>query len=112
MRRKTIGRENYGNAFSANMAYYSFCRIARKLKAEDFTRADSFRARDKIMRILAAECFESAERFAKEENQKLAFQYTKLSAKLLGLSLSPKKLRDLETIKKTLAELKAKEKFE
>ena len=64
------------------------------------------------MRTFAAECYEMAQKFATEKNEKMALQYTKLAAKLLGLSLRPKKLCDLDTIRKTLAELKAQEKIE
>ena len=63
------------------------------------------------MRIFAAECYEIAEKYAKakQPKQKLALQYMKLAAKLLGLSLRPKKLSDLDEIKKALAKLKAQE---
>lgn len=103
--------KNRKNIFFIHHAYYkSFARIARKLSAKDFTKAESFGDRDEVMRIFAAECYETAQRFAKDGNEKMALQYTKLSAKLLGLSLRPKKLSDLDAIKKTLAELKAAEK--
>ena len=95
--------------FSAHETYRVFCRIARKLKKKDFVNAESFAARDKICRVFAAECFELAQKFAKQGNEKLSLQYTKLAAKLLGLSLRPKKLEDIEMIKKALADLKAEE---
>jgi len=108
-------RMNKKNIFFQHTLYYrSFSRIARKLKAKDFVNAESFQARDEVMRVFAAECFELAQKFAnqKQPKEKLALQYAKLSAKLLGLSLRPKKLSDLDEIKKALAELKAQEKTE
>lgn len=95
------------NIFFQHMIYRSFCRIAKKLKGKDFVDAESFKARDKIMRIFAAECFELAEKLGKQRKEKLALQYAKLAAKLLGLSLRPKKLSDLDEIKKALAKLKS-----
>jgi hypothetical protein len=89
-----------------------FCRITRKLKKKDFVEAESFTARDEVCRIFAAECFALAQKFAAQGKEKLSLQYMKLTAKLLGLSLRPKKLSDLEEIKKALAELKAQEKVE
>ena len=95
--------------FSAYETYRVFRRIAKKLQKTDFVNAESFAARDKICRVFAAECFELAQKFAKDGEEKLSLQYTKLAAKLLGLSLRPKKLQDIEAIKKALAELKAEE---
>ena len=92
--------------------YRQFARMARKLSPKDFRKAESFQERDKVMRVFAAECFELAQKFATDGDEKLALQYTKLAAKLLGLSLRPKRLSDLDAIKKTLAELKAQEKIE
>jgi hypothetical protein len=104
---------NKKNIFFQHLMYYrSFARITRKLKAEDFVDADSFKARDEVMRVFAAECFELAQKLAEQRKERLALQYAKLSAKLLGLSLRPKKLSDLDEIKKALAELKAQEKAE
>jgi len=84
-----------------------FCRIARKLKKRDFVAAESFAARDEVCRVFAAECFALSKSFAKAGNEKLSLQYAKLAARLLGLSLRPKKLADLDELKKALAELKA-----
>jgi hypothetical protein len=100
---------NKKNIFFQHLVYRSFCRIAKKLKGKDFVDAESFKARDKIMRIFAAECFELAQKFAEQKKEKLALQYMKLASKLLGLSLRPKKLSDLDEIKKALAKLKAQE---
>jgi NTP pyrophosphatase (non-canonical NTP hydrolase) len=110
----TTGRmQKKRNFIFIHATYYrTFARITRKLKAEDFLNADSFKTRDEVMRIFAAECYELAEEFAKQNKQNLSLQYAKLSAKMLGLSLRPKKLSDLDEIKRVLAELKAQEKTE
>lgn len=84
------------------------------MQADDFLKAESFQARDELMRVFAAECCELAQKFAsqRQPKEKLALQYAKLAAKPLGLSLRPKKLSDLDEIKRVLAELKAQEKTE
>ena len=92
--------------FVCRIQYRCFARIVRKVRGEDFAYAESYAARDHLCRLLAKECFEMAERF-KNEDEKLSLQYIKLAAKLLGLSLRPKKLSDLEEIKKALAKLQA-----
>ena len=96
------------NSLSTYSAYYhAFARLARNVQSEDFTRAKSYVARDKVCRMLASECYELAQRFAQEKKYKCSLQYMKLAAKLLGMSLRPKKLSDLDAIKKTLAGLNA-----
>ena len=92
--------------FFTRETYRAFTRIAKKLQAKDFVDAESFAARDKICRLFASECFVLAQKFAKEGEEKLSLQYMKLACKLLGLSLRPKKLSDLEEIKKALDKLK------
>jgi len=89
--------------------YRAFRRIAKeieKLEGKDFVKAESFSERDKISRIFAAECYELAKKFAKEQKHKLSLQYMKLACKLLNMSLRPKKLSDLEEIRKALAQVK------
>lgn len=88
------------------LQYQVIARISRKVRGDDFPRADSYAARDYLCRLLAAECFELAERFKTEGEERLSLQYMKLAAKLLGLSLRPKKLGDLDEIKKAIAKLK------
>jgi hypothetical protein len=91
------------------ITYSVFGRIAReleKLKAKDFVTAESFSERDRISRIFAAECYKLAKKFAKEKKHKLSLQYMKLACKLLNMSLKPKKLSDLEEIRKVLAQVK------
>jgi len=74
----------------------------------DFANAYSYIARDEICRLLAEECYELAKKFMMGQNpkHKLALQYMKLAAKFLGLSLKPKKLSDLEEIKKALGKMR------
>jgi hypothetical protein len=84
-----------------------FARLVRKVDPEDFAKAQSYLARDKISRLLAAECYALAAKFRDEGKEKLALQYMKLATKLLGLSLRPKRLSDLDQIKRALKELKA-----
>jgi hypothetical protein len=95
------------NSFFCEGYYPIFCRITRKLRKKDFVDAESFADRDKVCRVFAAECFELARHFAKIGNEKFSLQYAKLAARLLGLSLRPKKMSDLDEIKKALAKLKA-----
>jgi hypothetical protein len=97
------------NSFFLRESYRAFVRMARKLEKKSFIEAESFVARDKVCRIFAAECFELAQKFARQGEEKLSLQYMKLAAKLLGLSLRPKKLSDIEEIKKALAKLKEQE---
>jgi hypothetical protein len=52
---------------------------------------------------------EVAKQFAERNKEKLSLQYAKLAARLLNLSLRPKRLQDLEEIKKALAKLKGLE---
>jgi hypothetical protein len=95
-------------SFSYHPAYYrAFARMTRKVRKEDFAYASSYSARDEVSRLLAAECYGLAQKFAEEGKQTLSLQYVKLAAKLLGMSLRPKKLLDLDEIKKTLARVNA-----
>lgn len=87
--------------------YRAFARVSRKLKRRDFLAAKSYNARDIMCRVMAAECYELAQEAVKAEEKKLSLQYMKLTAKLLGLSLRPKKLSDLEKIRKAIAKLQA-----
>jgi hypothetical protein len=90
--------------FFSRIQYHAFARVAR-VTEQNIAGADSFRARDRILRKMAAEAYGLAKAF-KDEDDKLSLQYMKLAAKLLGMSLRPKKLSDLEEIKKALAKLK------
>lgn len=95
------------NSFFVQLQYRAFARVVRKVRGDDFCRAESYPARDNLCRLLAAECYEVAEQFARAGNEKYSLQYMKLAARLLGLSLRPKKLSDLEEIKKAVGKLKA-----
>ena len=90
------------------LQYRATLRFVRKVRGEDFSQAKSYIARDEVCRLLAAECYGLAKKFAREDEQKLSLQYIKLAAKLLGLSLKPKKLSDLDEIKKAINRMKEK----
>jgi hypothetical protein len=106
---KSEKKQEKKNSFFLHEYHRAFVRIARRLDKKSFIDAESFAARDKICRIFAAECFELSQKFARQGEEKLSLQYMKLAAKLLGLSLRPKKLSDIEEIKKALAKLKEQE---
>ena len=93
--------------FHYSEQYRVFRRLARKLQKKDFVSADSFADRDRVCRVFASECFELSQKFAKKDDEKFSLQYAKLAARLLGLSLRPKKMSDLDEIKKAIAKLKA-----
>lgn len=96
------------NSFFCHSAYYrAFARLARKIHGEDFVHAYSYSARDELSRMVAGECYDLAQEFAKAGEQELSLQYMNLAARLLDMSLRPKKLLDLEEIKRTLARLNA-----
>jgi hypothetical protein len=84
-----------------------FCKLVQSIDPADFAKAQSYLARDKVSRLLAAECYALALEFREKKQERLALQYMKLAAKLLGMSLRPKRLSDLEKIKAALKELKA-----
>lgn len=68
--------------------------------------ADSFTERDEVVRSLAGRAYEVALKFEDEGNREQQLKWLKLVARLLELSFEPKKLADLEEIKKALAEIK------
>ena len=93
------------SSYYHSIYYRAFARLTRNVRKKDFTSAQSYAERDEVSRMLAAECYGLAQKFANEGKPNLSLQYTKLAAKLLGMSLRPKKLLDLEDIKRTLARL-------
>jgi hypothetical protein len=56
--------------------------MARKVRSEDFPRADSLVARDYLCRLLADEWFENVERFKREGEEKFSLQRTLFSDEL------------------------------
>jgi hypothetical protein len=78
------------------------------LSGRDFKKAESFGDRDVVCRIFAAECYDLAKKFADAGQLKVSLQYAKLAARLLNMSMRPRRLQDLEEIKKVLAGLKEK----
>lgn len=95
-----VNDEDYKRVFSRITR-----RLTRKLKKRDFVKAETFAARDEVCRVFSAECFELSQHFAKLGEEKLSLQYAKLAARLLGLSLRPKKMSDIDEIKKAIAKL-------
>lgn len=85
-----------------------FRRISRVRLRDQILHAESWPERDRLLRGLAAKCYEIANAYAKEGgDMELSLKWMKLVARLLGLSFTPKRQEDLELIKKELAEVKA-----
>ena len=55
---------------------------------------------------MAAQCYEIAENFGKRNRRKEQLKWMKLVARFLRLCIEPKKLVELEKIKRELAEIK------
>jgi NTP pyrophosphatase (non-canonical NTP hydrolase) len=91
------------------LTFRAFSRAAKKLDKRKIVKAESFSERDEIARLLAGESYEIALHWRKQKKYKLELQWMKLAARLLNLSLRPKRLADLDEIKKALADLKAEE---
>jgi len=80
-------------------------RIASKTRIRDqILHAQTWPERDQLLRSLAAKCYDVANAYKNEPDK--ALKWMRLVAKLLGLSFVPKRLEDLETIKKEVAEVK------
>jgi len=77
----------------------------RRIK-DRIVQADSFTERDEVVRSLAGRAYEVALKFEEEGDREQQLKWLKLVARLLELSLEPKKLADLEEIKRALAEIK------
>jgi len=80
--------------------------VGKRLSDEKIVKAESFSDRDKIARLLAAYSYDMAMKFAEKQKYKLHLQWMKLAARLLNMSLKPKKLADLDEIKKVVAQIK------
>ncbi|MEM2099566.1 MAG: hypothetical protein QXU99_07525 [Candidatus Bathyarchaeia archaeon] len=81
-------------------------RRTRKTRLHDqIVHADSWPERDQLLKSLAAKAYDVAHSFMDSDPDK-ALKWMRVVAKLLSLSFVPKKLDDLELIKKELAELK------
>lgn len=66
--------------------------------------AETWPERDRLLRSLAAKCYDVANAYEGEPDK--ALKWMRLVAKLLGLSFVPKRLEDLELIKKEIGEVK------
>jgi len=80
-------------------------RIASKTRIRDkILHAETWPERDQLLRSLAAKCYDIANACKNEPDK--ALKWMRLVAKLLGLSFVPKRLEDMELLKKEIAELK------
>ena len=84
-------------------------RISRRVKKtrlhDQIVHADSWPERDQLLKSLAAKAYDVAHSFMDSEPDK-ALKWMRVVAKLLSLSFVPKRLDDMELIKKELALLK------
>ena len=84
-------------------------RISRRVKKtrlhDQIVHADSWPERDQLLKSLAAKAYDIAHSFMDSEPDK-ALKWMRVVAKLLSLSFVPKRLDDMELIKKELALLK------
>ena len=81
-------------------------RIAKTRLRDQIVHADSWPERDRLLKSLAAKCYEVANGFIEADPDK-ALKWMRVVAKLLSLSFVPKRLEDLELVKKEVAEVKA-----
>jgi len=80
-------------------------RIAKTRLRDQIVHAESWPERDRLLKSLAAKCYEIANSFIESDPDK-ALKWMRVVAKLLSLSFVPKRLDDMELIKKELAALK------
>lgn len=72
---------------------------------DQILRAETWPERDRLLRSLAGKCYDVANSFSESDPDK-SLKWMRLVAKILGLSFVPKRLDDLELIKKEIAEVK------
>ncbi len=82
-------------------------KLSRTRLKDQILHAQTWPERDQLLRSLAAKCYDVANNLAQEGSTEQSLKWLKLVARLLGLSFTPKKLEDLEAIKKELEEVKA-----
>jgi hypothetical protein len=81
-------------------------RLTQKTRLRDqIIHAETWPERDQLLKSLAAKAYDVAHSFMEVDPDK-ALKWMRLVAKLLSLSFVPKRLDDLELIKKELATLK------
>jgi hypothetical protein len=80
-------------------------RINRSRIRDQIVHADSWPERDQLLKSLAAKCYDIANGYVGVDDEK-ALKWHRLVAKLLSLSFIPKKLDDLELLKKEIAAMK------
>ena len=81
-------------------------RIIKTRLRDQIIHAESWPERDRLLKSLAAKCYEVANSFMEADPDK-ALKWMRLVSKLLSLSFVPKRLEDLELVKKEVAEVKA-----
>jgi hypothetical protein len=81
-------------------------RTAKTRLRDQIVHADTWPERDRLLKSLAAKCYEVANGFIESDADK-ALKWMRVVAKLLSLSFVPKRLEDLELLKKEVAEVKA-----
>ena len=81
-------------------------RTAKTRLRDQIVHADSWPERDRLLKSLAAKCYEVANGFIESDADK-ALKWMRIVAKLLSLSFVPKRLEDLELLKKEVMEVKA-----
>jgi hypothetical protein len=81
-------------------------RIAKTRLRDQIVHAESWPERDRLLKSLAAKCYDVANSFIESDADK-ALKWMRIVAKLLSLSFVPKRLEDLELVKKEVAEVKA-----
>lgn len=80
-----------------------------RLKEEELANADTFAQRDRLCRQLAQECYNEAQQMWRLKSHKGYERWMKLAHKYIDLSFKPKRLEELEQIRRALAEVKQRQ---
>jgi hypothetical protein len=76
------------------------------LKKDALVGAETFTQRDLIARLLAQECYAQAQQCRHLKSKRGYERWMKLVHRYLDLALKPKRLRELEDIRRELAQMK------
>ncbi len=82
-------------------------KLSRTRLRDQILHAQTWPERDQLLRSLAAKCYDVANNFVQQGDTEQSLKWLKLVARLLNLSFTPKKLEDLEAIRKELEKVKA-----
>lgn len=85
-------------------------KVGRARLRDRILHAETWPERDRLLRGLAAKCYNIAQKYAKmgdEDAMNQSLKWMKLTARFLGLGFTPKRLEDLEEIKKGMEQLEA-----